>query len=375
MAEIKSITVNELRLLEGHEGLLIEGCARLDDWVQSITEALTQAGILLNGSQFQNISTFLHDGLTYLLFDFEGAELDIEKFAAWRLETHSAIGGTLLSDFVQNWLGGFVHEQEHPKPDDELIGENGNIFNRKSSDQAPVELPAMTKYALRPASLEEAGLFYAMTPEEDSALGCIGHVRMDFGHRGKEFWHTWWPRGPEELNSPAFKEELGGVVDAMRETVLKDLTSMQHYCSEHGGEIPGGFCTQNHGYVVETEHYRYCLRCNPIPGDYQAYLTCYDLKTQRENMGRLQETKPVVGRLTFANGEVMEFTDAKEYLEKLKAEFDCIGVTGLTYETLTDNPQTRKAVDDLVCGLFGDENSRPVKDYQTSLPTMQMGGM
>ena len=34
----------------------------------------------------------------------------------------------------------------------------------------------------------------------------------------------------------------------------------------------------------ETERYRYCLRCNPVRGDYQAYLTAFDLRTQeREN--------------------------------------------------------------------------------------------
>ena len=44
-----------------------------------------------------------------------------------------------------------------------------------------------TKYALRPASQEEAGLFYAMSPEDDAELGCIGHVRIDFGRSGKEF--------------------------------------------------------------------------------------------------------------------------------------------------------------------------------------------
>ena len=233
----------------------------------------------------------------------------------------------------------------------------------------------LTEYLPRPASPEEAGLFYAMTQEKDAALGCIGHVRMDFGRRGKEFWHTWWPRGPEELNSTAFKEELSEVVNALRETVLKDLASMQHYCFEHGGEIPGGLCTQNHGYIVETENYRYCLRCNPIPGDYQAYLTCFDLAVQRQNMARRQETRPIVGRLTFANGEVMEFTDAKDYLEKLKEEFDCIGIMGMTNETLTDDPQIRKAVDDIVCGLFGEENPHRLENDQSPSPTMEMGGM
>lgn len=59
------------------------------------------------------------------------------------------------------------------------------------------EMPIPSRYQIRPASFDEAGLFYAMKPEEDQRLGCIGHVRMDFGHRGKEFWHTWWPRGAE----------------------------------------------------------------------------------------------------------------------------------------------------------------------------------
>ena len=88
----------------------------------------------------------------------------------------------------------------------------------------------------------------AMTPEEDQRLGCIGHVRMDFGHRGQEFWHTWWPRGPEELNSPEFKAELQEVVDELRTSVLKDLAGMTKYCWGHGGEV-GGW-PANYGYIV-----------------------------------------------------------------------------------------------------------------------------
>ena len=64
------------------------------------------------------------------------------------------------------------------------------------------------RHMMRPASPDEAGLFYALPPEKDEELGAIGHVRIDFGREGNEFWSTWWPRGPEELNSPEFKEEL-----------------------------------------------------------------------------------------------------------------------------------------------------------------------
>ena len=126
-------------------------------------------------------------------------------------------------------------------------------------------------FRVRPAQPEEAGAFFAQTPEQDAQMGAIGHVRMDFGGSGKEFWHTWHPRGREELNSPKFKAELQQVVDKLRETVLKDFSSMRRFCYENGGKIPGGW-SQNYGYVVETEHYEYCLRCNPVPGDYQAYL-------------------------------------------------------------------------------------------------------
>ena len=135
------------------------------------------------------------------------------------------------------------------------------------------------KFEMRPASPDEAGIFYALMPDEDEKLGTIGHVRIDFG-AGDGFWHSWWPRGPEGLNSPEFKGELGQVMDQLRRGVLKDLSSMRRWCYGHGGEIGGGY-SPNYGYVVETEHYRYCLRCNPVKGDYQAYLTCFDLREQQ----------------------------------------------------------------------------------------------
>ena len=107
------------------------------------------------------------------------------------------------------------------------------------------------QFHIRPPRPEEAGLFYTPHPEEDKRLGTVGHVRMDFGRSGNEFWHTWWPRGPEELNSPAFKAELQEVVDTLRESVLKNRFAMERFCYEHGGKISGGW-TQNYGY---TNHF------------------------------------------------------------------------------------------------------------------------
>ena len=152
----------------------------------------------------------------------------------------------------------------------------------------------MSRFHIRSARPDEAGLFYTPHPEEDKRRGTIGHIRMDFGRSGNEFWHTWWPRGPEELNSPAFKAELQEVVDTLRESMLKNRFAMERFCYEHGGKISGGW-TENYGYIVETEHYRYCLRCNPSPGDYNCYCTAYDLDVQRQNMAQKETSHMEMG--------------------------------------------------------------------------------
>ena len=217
-------------------------------------------------------------------------------------------------------------------------------------------------FRVRPAQPEEAGAFFAQTPEQNAQMGAIGCVRMDFGKRGTAFWHTWHPRGREELNSPEFKAELQQVVDTLRETVLKDLSSMRHFCYENGGKIPGGW-SQNYGYVVETEHYEYCLRCNPVPGDYQAYLSCYDLNEQKIN----HAYQPLIGRVHFINGDAQQFTDAKEYLDCIRKELPHVATTGFRFRTITQDPAVRKAVDDMkqatIQITFEEEKLRALRRY------------
>ncbi len=94
---------------------------------------------------------------------------------------------------------------------------------------------------------------------------------------------------------------------------LTNLASMRNYCYQHGGKITeDGRCF---GYIAETEHYRYCLRCTPSPGEYQGYLYSYDLRQQR----MAQQAKPV-GRITYASGEEQTFTDAQKYLDTIREE-------------------------------------------------------
>lgn len=237
-------------------------------------------------------------------------------------------------------------------PDWQIYNSNSevNAMEQKAKVNTPVHI--------RPASIEEAGLFYSQMDEaEDAVLGTVGHIRIDFGASGKEFYHTWWPHNGDQFNTGEFKDELQKFVDMLRaDGPLTNLASMRNYCYQHGGKITeDGRCF---GYIAETEHYRYCLRCTPSPGEYQGYLYSYDLRQQR----MAQQAKPV-GRITYASGEEQTFTDTQKYLDTIREELQYQATTGFRYETLTDDPAVRKAVDDILLDFAGEENPRRGCNY------------
>lgn len=208
------------------------------------------------------------------------------------------------------------------------------------------------------ASVEEAGLFYSQkTEKQDQHLGTVGHLRIDFGSSGQEFWSSWWVHNGNQLNTAEFKSNLQRVVDELRRNgPLKDLKTMQEYCAEHGGAIANEGKT--HSFIVENENYQYCLRCTPLPGHYQGYLYCYDLRQQR-----MDQKETPVGRVTYASGEEQTFTDVQKYLDTIREELPLQASTGFRYETLTSDPTVRKAADDLLLDVAGEDNPRRACNY------------
>ena len=131
--EIKNITANDLKKMNNKEGLILQGCGgEVKEWVDGINDILTENGILLDDTKFDDVSVFQNDGVTCILYPFDNFHLDVGKLSMWRLQSYTAFAGTWLSDYVDNKLGGFEPEQnkaEKVKPDCELIGQDGNIFN------------------------------------------------------------------------------------------------------------------------------------------------------------------------------------------------------------------------------------------------------
>ena len=84
----------------------------------------------------------------------------------------------------------------------------------------------------------------------------------------------------------------------------------------------------------------------------------------------------IVGSVSFLSGETQQFTDAKEYLDCIREELPHEATTGFRFRTITQNPAVRKAVDDIVFDLYGEENLCSEEDYNLApSEEIQMGGM
>ncbi len=127
------------------------------------------------------------------------------------------------------------------------------------------------KFEIKCASEEHRTMFYSdCSPELREA--CVGHLRMDFGRGGSEFYSTWWGN-ESELNTNIFRQELDDVINALRsDGLLKSRSEMMKFCSENS-HLPLG---ESQGFAVETEQHLFLLRCNPQVGDYDCYCYCYN---------------------------------------------------------------------------------------------------
>jgi hypothetical protein len=84
----------------------------------------------------------------------------------------------------------------------------------------------------------------------------------------------------------------------------------------------------------------------------------------------------IVGSVSFLSGETQQFTDAKEYLDCIREELPHEATTGFRFRTITQDPAIRKAVDDIVFDLYGEENPCNEEDYNLApSEEIQMGGM
>ena len=149
-------------------------------------------------------------------------------------------------------------------------------------------------YSVNDPSLHD--LYFTHSEEQDKAMGCVGHLRGDFGS-GRQFYTTWWPHQDDTLNTPEFKADIDRTVNWLREqpdSPLRDFDTMKRCCNRYERA-----CTIKQailpscGFMVKTKRYVYMIRCTPTKGDYNFYIYCY----QREAFERARSERQKNDRL------------------------------------------------------------------------------
>lgn len=93
-------------------------------------------------------------------------------------------------------------------------------------------------------------------------------------------------------------------------------------------------------------------------------------------MAKISTDKQLIGSVSFLSGETQQFTDARAYLDCIREELPHEATTGFRFRTITQDPAVRKAVDDIVFDLYGEENPCNEEDYNLApSEEIQMGGM
>ena len=93
-------------------------------------------------------------------------------------------------------------------------------------------------------------------------------------------------------------------------------------------------------------------------------------------MAKISTDKQLIGSVSFLSGETQQFTDARAYLDCIREELPHEATTGFRFRTITQDPAVRKAVDDIVFDLYGEENLCSEEDYNLApSDEIQMGGM
>ena len=93
-------------------------------------------------------------------------------------------------------------------------------------------------------------------------------------------------------------------------------------------------------------------------------------------MAKISTDKQLIGSVSFLSGETQQFTDARAYLDCIREELPHEATTGFRFRTITQDPAVRKAVDDIVFDLYGEENPCNEEDYNLApSEEIRMGGM
>ena len=164
----------------------------------------------------------------------EQLESDIKEYLHKTFGTYfSSLDERFAADIKKDVISASDFHHEHYNDDDISIafqrvtlGRMGHldwqIYHLCTDTEANTmkqNVKVNTPIHIRPASHEEAGLFYS-NDEQDEALGTVGHLRLDFGHGFLPLRSTCYPHNDDQFDTLEFKILLREFLEAMQELSL-----------------------------------------------------------------------------------------------------------------------------------------------------------
>ena len=132
-------------------------------------------------------------------------------------------------------------------------------------------------------------------------------------------------------------------------------------------EMNNSFIPYDYGYtaIIPCDIH---VRKSTLPEEIQSVLSDFRNYSADLLYDEAADKQEIIGRVFFANGEQFSYIDADEYIKVIKEELPYRNTSGFRFETITDDPRVRKAVDDLICNEFGEDNPRNLEDYTIPRP-------
>ena len=144
----------------------------------------------------------------------------------------------------------------------------------------------MPLITIREATPAEQDFTYSQDDDLMRSAGCIGHLRVDMGRNGQEFYTSWDFHNPE-LKPADFAPDFNSIIDALRVEgnsigVLANRSELGKYCYAHEqARIPDA--DNSYAFRVGMEQYALMLRLTPNRGEYSAYIYVY----RKEDLDRV----------------------------------------------------------------------------------------
>ena len=151
-------------------------------------------------------------------------------------------------------------------------------------------MPDIIRINIRAMTPDERGFAYTQ-PDLHEVSGCIGHLRVDMGNTGTQFFSS-WDDHQADLKTADFKAEFDAVINALRNDteyggILASRTALASYCLRQPESVYEN--GREYGFRVDTDKYSYLLRLNPNRGEYAAYCYAYE----KEKLDRYLYDKPI----------------------------------------------------------------------------------